>query len=87
MKYTVHLVIDAPSDEMARFEADRIASHVGVREFYVTDADDWSEHLNQLCACGQPTVDGLREGRGQRLCQKCADTSPWGVYPIPGRTS
>lgn len=44
---------------------------------FVTDADDWSEHIDNeaLCADCGVTTDRSRVGNGERVCPACIEES------------
>jgi len=51
---------------------------------FVTDADDWSEHIDNeaLCADCGVTTDRSRVGNGKRVCPACIEESGATPYPI-----
>lgn len=99
--YTMHLTISAANDVDAYtltkqvteiLEADPFLLPRGqgfaVLQSFVTDADDWAEHVDGhgegICTTclNERAVDRLRIGDGGRKCRACADASPLGEYPI-----
>lgn len=76
--YTLHIGVTATSDADAKAKADAALLTLGdqVDYLHLTDADDWSEHVeNTTCYCGEYVADRARNGTGKRTCAE-HDTYP-----------
>lgn len=90
--YTVHLTFRAESDANARKIAGAMRSGAawnvgkGVVEWSdLTDADDWSEYVNDTCAamdCCEDTVNRVRLGVGKRFCIDCLNLKGGHLHAI-----
>lgn len=87
--YTVHLQINAEDDHDALKQAAGIRSllrwekRISTPVVEVTDTDDWSEHVDMMCAgmCGGLSDDRTRWG-GRRWCKPCLQDEGKEPYAI-----
>lgn len=83
--YTVHVVFEAEDDQAAWEIAKRLPVHTPY--VYVTDADDWAEHVPEegLCSVCGKTVNRERTGTGERMHVNCAQfNDPYPIVDVPG---
>lgn len=80
--YALHLIIRAENDAAAVAMMLELAERPDVGARYVTDADDWAEHLPEDGACWvcRLPVDRERTGTGLRTHHDCDPKKR--VYPI-----
>lgn len=84
-RYAIHLEVEAADDRAANArQADitfALRHGLPILQTYVTDADDWGEHIddNERCSVCHEPVDRERAGIGVRIHATCTTYPP---YPI-----